>query len=141
MCYACSPGEYLEVRGAKERLYELVKTAISKLELRLEDIVAECFDGAANMSGARKGLAARMKECSPLRIYIHCHGHRLNFVLQDTMTTIEPLQKTLGVIQSLHNFLEGSPKCHAIFKDIEVEYEDKDVNRRVLLDGLVTGQL
>ena len=26
-----------------EVLYELVKTAISKLELRLEDIVAECF--------------------------------------------------------------------------------------------------
>ena len=46
-------------------LHELVKTAISKLELRLEDIVAECFDGAANISGARKGLAARKKECSP----------------------------------------------------------------------------
>ena len=110
-----------------EVLYELVKTAISKLELWLEDIVAECFDGAANMSGARKGLAARMKECSPLSIYVHCHGHRLNLALQDTMTTIEPLQKSLGVIQSLHNFLEGSPKRHAIFKDIEVEDEDEDV--------------
>ncbi|XP_028406200.1 zinc finger MYM-type protein 1-like [Dendronephthya gigantea] len=109
-----------------EVLYELVKTAISKLELKLEDIVAECFDGAANMSGARKGLAARMKECSPLSIYVHCHGHRLNLALQDTMTTIEPLQKALGVIQSLHNFLEGSPKRHAIFKDIEVEDEGED---------------
>ena len=110
-----------------EVLYELVKTAISKLELRLEDIVAECFDGAANMSGARKGLAARMKECSPLSIYVHCHGHRLNLALQDTMTTIEPLKKALGVIQNLHNFLEGSPKRHAIFKDIEVEDEEEDV--------------
>ena len=110
-----------------EVLYELVKTAISKLELRLEDIVAECFDGAANMSGARKGLAARMKECSPLSIYVHCHGHRLNLALQDTMTTIEPLKKALGVIQSLHNFLEGRPKRHAIFKDIEVEDEEEDV--------------
>ena len=79
------------------------------------------------MSGARKGLAARMKECSPLSIYVHCHGHRLNLALQDTMTAIEPLQKALGVIQSLHNFLEGSPKRHAIFKDIEVEDEDEDV--------------
>jgi hypothetical protein len=43
------------------------------------------------------------------------------------MTTIEPIQKALGVIQSLHNFLEGSPKCHAIFKDIKVEDEDEDV--------------
>ncbi|XP_046841689.1 uncharacterized protein LOC124435777 [Xenia sp. Carnegie-2017] len=106
---------------------ELLKTAIGRLELTLENIVAECFDGAANMSGPRKGLAARMKECSPLSIYVHCHGHRLNLALQDTMTTIEPLQKALGVIQSLHNFLEGSPKRHSIFNDIKVEDEDEDI--------------
>ncbi|XP_046858818.1 sucrase-isomaltase, intestinal-like [Xenia sp. Carnegie-2017] len=110
-----------------EVLYELLKTAIGRLELTLENIVAECFDGAANMSGPRKGLAARMKECSPLSIYVHCHGHRLNLALQDTMTTIEPLQKALGVIQSLHNFLEGSPKRHSIFNDIKVEDEDEDI--------------
>ena len=114
-----------------EVLYELVKTAVSNLKLRLEDIVAECFDGAANMSGARKGLAVRMKECSPLSIYVHCHGHQLKLVLQDTITTIEPLQKALGVIQSLHNFLEESPKRHAIFKDIEVEDEDEDVTMTI----------
>ena len=83
------------------------------------------------MSGARKGLAIRMKECSPLSIYIHCHGHRFNLALQDTITTIGPLQKALGMIQSLHNFLEGSPKRHAIFKDIEVEDEDKDVTMTI----------
>ena len=37
----------------------------------MKNIVAECFDGAANMSGIRKGLATRMKECSPLGIYVH----------------------------------------------------------------------
>ena len=40
-----------------EVLYELAKTAINKLDLRLENIIAECFDGAANMSGIRKNLA------------------------------------------------------------------------------------
>ncbi|XP_068673214.1 zinc finger MYM-type protein 1-like [Montipora foliosa] len=69
-----------------EVLYELAKTAINKLDLRLENIIAECFDGAANMSGIRKGLATRMKECSPLGIYVHCYGHLLNLALQDTMT-------------------------------------------------------
>ena len=83
------------------------------------------------MSGARKGLAVRMKECSPLSIYVHCHGHRLNLALQDTITTIEPVQNALGVIQSLHNFLEGSPKRHAIFKDTEVEDEDEDVTMMI----------
>ena len=61
--------------------YELAKTAINKLDLRLENIIAECFDGAANMSGIRKGLATRTKECSSLGIYAHCYGHLLNLAL------------------------------------------------------------
>ena len=46
-------------------LYDLITKAISDLNLDLTNIVGECFDGAANMSGKEKGLAARMKDCSP----------------------------------------------------------------------------
>lgn len=83
--------------------------------LQLENVVAECFDGASNMSGVYRGLAARMKECSPLAIYIHCYGLLLNLAIQDTMTEIEPLRNALGTIQALYNFIEGSAKRHAIF--------------------------
>ncbi|XP_068691425.1 zinc finger MYM-type protein 1-like [Montipora foliosa] len=99
-------------------------SAINKLDLRLENIIAECFDGAENMSGIRKGLATRMKECSPLGIYVHCYGHPLNLALQDTMTENETLRNALATIQSLYNFLHGSTKRHALFKDIETHEED-----------------
>ena len=102
-----------------ETLYELIKDVFRKLGLSLENVVAECFDGASNMSGVNRGLAARMKECSPLAIYIHCYGHLLNLAIQDTMTEIEPLRNALGSIQSLHNFIEGSPKRHAVFCNID----------------------
>ena len=46
-------------------LYDLITKAISDLNLDLTNIVGECFDGAANMGGKEKGLAARMKDCSP----------------------------------------------------------------------------
>ena len=88
-----------------EVLYELAKTAINKLDLRLENIIAECFDGAANMSGIRKGLAMRMKECSPLEIYVHCYGHLLNLALKDTMTEIETLHNALGYYPESLQFL------------------------------------
>ena len=112
--YPCASGTLSMVRQKKLSLvslpllllllYELAKTAINKLDLRLENIIAECFDGAANMSGIRKGLATRMKECSPLGIYVHCYGHLLNLGLQDTMTENETLRNALGTIQSLYNF-------------------------------------
>ena len=106
-----------------EVLYELVKEAVSTLELSLGNIIAECFDGAVNMSRAHKGLATRINQCSPLGIYVHCHGHRLNLVLQDTMTEIQPLRNALGIMHSLYNFLEGSTKRHAFFKEVESEEE------------------
>ena len=90
----------------------------------MENSIAECSDGTANMSGICKGLATRMKECSPLGIYVHCYGHLLNLALQDTMTEIETLRNALGTVQSLYNFLHGSTKCHTLFKDIEVHEED-----------------
>ena len=104
-----------------EALYKLVKEVMNDLQLELQNIVGECFDGASNMSGVNKGLSAQMKECSPLAIYVHCYGHLLNLALQDTLTTVEPLRNTLGTIQSLYNFLEASPKRHALFRDIETE--------------------
>ena len=104
-------------------LFELVKHVLGKLELKLDEIVGECFDGAANMSGVQRGLATRMKDCSPLSIYVHCYGHLLNLAIQDTMTDIEPLRNALGTIQSLYNFLEASPKRHAIFESTMVDKE------------------
>ena len=91
------------------------------LELKTEKIVGECFDGAANMSGIHKGLAVRMKECSPLLVYVHCYGHLLNLALQDSMTCVEPVCNALGIVQKLCTFLEGSPKRRRIFQDLAVE--------------------
>ena len=81
-----------------EVLYELVKKAVTSLNLQLRDIVGECFDGAANMSGCNKGVASRMKECSPLALYVNCYAHRLNLALQDTMTSVQPIRNALGTI-------------------------------------------
>ena len=104
-----------------EVLYELVKKAACDLNLDLQNVVGKCFDGASNMFGIYKGLATRMKECSPLSIYIHCYAHLLNLAIQGTIVQIEPLRKTLGQIQSLYNFIEASPKRHAIFNDIKID--------------------
>ena len=101
-------------------LYEFVKKVFKKFNLTLSDIIAECFDGAANMRGVHKGLATRMKECSPKAIYVHCYGHLLNLALQDALTELEPLRNALGTVQKLYNFLEGSTKRHAILKNIPV---------------------
>ena len=39
-----------------EVLHELVKSAVTELNLDLKNIVGKAFDGAANMNGVHKGL-------------------------------------------------------------------------------------
>ena len=91
---------FTTVSTEAEVLYELVKKQIHMLELKTENIVGECFDGTANTSGIHKGLAVRMKECSPLVVYVHCYGHLLNLTLQDSMTCVEPVRNALGIVQT-----------------------------------------
>ena len=65
----------------------------SKLRLDPAKIVGLCFDGAANMSGIHRGLAALMIErCSPQALYVQCHAHLLNLAIQDTMSGILPCE-------------------------------------------------
>ena len=84
-----------------ETLFVLVKKVITEYGLKFENIVGECFDGASNMSGVQKGVAARMKECSPRGVYVHSYANVLNLALQDTMNHVEPLRNALGTLQSL----------------------------------------
>ena len=50
-----------------EALYKLVKEVMNDLQLELQNIVGECFDGASNMSGVNKGLVREWKSALLLR--------------------------------------------------------------------------
>ena len=104
-----------------ESPHTLVKSAFQETDLILKNIISERFNDAASMSVVHRGLATRMKEISPLAIYVHCYGHLLNLALQDTLTHVEVLQIALLTILSLYNFIEASPKCHTIFMIIKLD--------------------
>lgn len=50
--------------------------------------VGQCFDGASVMSRVRNGLQAKIKEVVPRAVFVHCLGHRLNLVLQQSCCSI-----------------------------------------------------
>ena len=102
-----------------ESLNHLVRTVLMTLGLNIEDIVAQCYDGAANMRGMYKGVAARIKRDNPRAIYVHCNAHILNLVLVDAAKAIIAARNTFGTISELHNFMEGSAKRHAVFEEMQ----------------------
>ena len=68
-------------------------------------------------------VATLIKETSPLSIYIQCFAHNLNLALEGFLCLVPNLKNALDTIQSLHNFIGGSAKRVASFKDVELEGE------------------
>ena len=110
---------YIEVESTTgENLFNLVLNKLQKFGLDISKLVGQCYDGAANMSGCKKGLGSRVREVSPLAIYVHCYAHLLNLALQDTLEEVPILRNAIGIIQSLYNFFH-TPKREAILKNLD----------------------
>jgi len=91
-------------------LFILLKRVLQDLGLNINSMVGQCYDGAANMSGVQKGVAARMQGIVPEAVYVHCYAHRLHLALQDTLEANIVLRIALGVVQSLHHFFSLTKK-------------------------------
>ena len=118
-----------------EYLFEKLLSAITKLQLEPRRCVSIAADGASNMSGHTNGLGARWREVAPLSVYTHCWAHRLNLAVKDLLSKIPSLRKTMGLIQNLYVFIEGSPKRHHQFLKTSVPDSDKQARTLKNLSG------
>ena len=100
-------------------LFILLTDTLLNLGLSLNQVRAQCYDGASNMRGRYSGLAARVHEVESRAIYIHCHAHQLNLALQSACCAVRDIRNVLGTVSSLYNFLEGSAKRHAKLAEMQ----------------------
>jgi hypothetical protein len=125
---------YLETDGdgnchAVERLLEVFTTGetsgavlkeevfgvFRKVGFETDWIVGQCYDGAGNMRGKYAGLATLIqKDCSKA-VYIWCHAHRLNLVMNAVMSCSTQIKNTLGIMEELYSFMNGH-KRNAVFQ-------------------------
>ncbi|XP_062619607.1 52 kDa repressor of the inhibitor of the protein kinase-like [Saccostrea cucullata] len=54
---------------------------LAELNLNIQNLRAQCYDGAANMSGKYSGVQARILQVVPEASYVHCKAHSLNLAL------------------------------------------------------------
>lgn len=63
-------------RATAEELFKILDTLLKEANLKWEDCVAICTDGAQAMAGKRGGLQALIKCISPNVQWTHCTIHR-----------------------------------------------------------------
>ena len=75
---------------------------LDQLKLLIGDhsdkLVAQTYDGAANLSGSRSGVQTRIKDHYPYAHFIHCYAHKLNLTVQKAYCQNKTVQICLGFL-------------------------------------------
>jgi Domain of unknown function (DUF4371)/hAT family C-terminal dimerisation region len=104
-----------------EALTKLLLDVLDKVNLSVNDVVGQGYDGGANMRGSAKGVQARIKELNPRAMYTHCFAHCLNRALVNAVCSREHAgaRNFFGIVELVFTFTEGSAMRHQYYIDVQ----------------------
>jgi len=99
-----------EERHTGENLRDIVLSALSRLNLNIEDLRGQSYDNAANMSGCYSGLQANIKQINSLADFVPCAAHSLNLVGTASVSSCLEAIKFFGIVHEIYNFAVRSTR-------------------------------
>lgn len=101
-------------------LAEAITNRLNAWGLPLRDLRGQCYDGSANMSGARSGCRAIIQQSAPKAVYFHCAAHQLNLAVV-AACKIQVFRSTESTIGEVARFFAFSAKRQRLLdKALEV---------------------
>ena len=121
--------EYAAVTSTTgEALCEALEAVLRKHGLDPKNCIAQNYDGAANMAGAERGLAARFNEKYGNRApYVHCTSHDLSLVLVHA-SKVHTVHIMLDNLVELTIFFDY-PKRQAAFERELARHNDNNIHK------------
>ena len=98
-----------------ESLVSAIRDVLLRMNVKVADCRGQCYDGASNMSGARKGVAAIITQEESRALYTHCYGHALNLAVADTVKQSKICRDALDTAFEITRLIKFSPKRNAAF--------------------------
>lgn len=90
----------------------LSKQILEQLKIVLKDntgkLIAQTYDGAAVMSGARGGVQKIVKETYANAHFIHCYAHQLNLVMSKSVSTNREVRIFFSSLSGIPAFFSRS---------------------------------
>ena len=98
-----------EVRLSGENLSKVLLKQIDRCRLDKNNLIAQCYDGAAAMSSEKVGVATRVQQEAPLAHYYHCAMHGLNLATSE-INRVATVRNALGTMEAIVVFVTDSAK-------------------------------
>ena len=100
---------------------QVIKDVIQRLNLSLNKVRGQCYDGAATMAGARSGVSTKLLSEEPRALYTHCYGHTLNLACADTVKQCKLMRDSLDTTYEITKLVKKSPKRDACLQQLKAE--------------------
>lgn len=79
-----------------------------------QKLVAIAYDGRCVASSELNYFQTKIKEIAPRAIFPHSYSHNINFILQQSSSTIRPVKEFFATLQGIPGFFHGHPKRKAV---------------------------
>ena len=102
-------------------LFSTIEDVLLRMNLTVSQCRGQCYDGASNMVGCRKGVATQLARKEKRAVLTHCYGHALNLAVGDSMKQSKVCKDALDTAFEISKLIRYSPKRNAAFDRIKVE--------------------
>ena len=112
------------------------------MQLPIQDLRAQAYDGASNMFGKKSGVSAKISAEQPKALATHCLGHSLNLGIKTTMADSKLMKDVMGTVSEIICLVKYSPKRENLLgsiKDLlffESQHADNKTDPAPALDKL-----
>ncbi len=106
---------------AAATLVKVLKDCLLRLNISMNKVRGQCYDGASNMAGIRQGVATVVQEEQSNAFFTHCYGHSLNLATSDMVKGCTTMKKMLDTVQEITKLVKYSPRRQALFEKLKEE--------------------
>ena len=99
---------------AGEALFNSVMNVLEEMGIDINNCRGQCYDNASNMSGAYKGVQARIKQISTLAQWVPCAAHTLNLVGVNSVSRAGLQPNENQRIETLKSLSDTRWSAHAV---------------------------
>ena len=116
-----------------ETIFTVIKDSLIRMQLPLQDLRAQAYDGASNMFGKKSGVSVKISAEQPKALATHCQGHSLNLGIKTTMKESKVMKDVMGTVNEIISLVKYSPKRENLLGNIKdlVYFESKHTNHEI----------
>ena len=107
-----------------DSLVSAIRDVLLHMNAKIADCRGQCYDGASNTRGTRKGVAAIITQEESRALYTHCYGHAMNLAVADTVKQSKVCRDALDTAFEITRLIKFSPKRNSAFDQIKLSSED-----------------